>query len=525
MYKLAKKRLARLINARNQELLCGGKKGLEKESLRVDAHGVIAQTSHPTSLGATVTHPYITTDYSEALLELITPPYSDLRDTLQFLHELHQFVTGRLGDEILWASSMPCAVEDDKSIPIAEYGASNVGFMKHVYRRGLEYRYGRRMQAISGVHFNYSVPEEFWSVFKDEENDAGTLQDFVADRYFGLIRNFQRYAWLVPYLFGASPAVCKSFLCGRTTHFANFDESTYYLPYATSLRMSDIGYKNKNQAVLDVSYSSLDEYVASLTHAIETPYPEYEAVGVKRDGKYVQLSTNILQIENEFYSFVRPKQITLSGEKPSVALRKGGVQYVEIRALDVIAHDPIGVHEEQLRFLEAFLLFCLLQESPEIDEREQRGIDYNERTVALRGREPGLSLQGKDGWRTLANWAGELFDEIAPFCEILDSHSEDDGTRYDQALTVQRAKLADPALLPSTQILAAMREQQLTFAEYAMALSKQHARYFSSEQLDDQRVAYHNNVAAESLEEKKRLEMSDTMTFEKYLQRYFAQTL
>ena len=412
MYKIAEQRLRRLLNAGDEGLLRGGKKGLEKESLRVTADGQIAQSPHPASLGSTLTHPYITTDYSEALIELITPPSPDITETTAFLTEIHQYVYQHLQDELLWAASMPCAVGDDKSIPIADYGSSNVGMMKHVYRRGLEYRYGRRMQAISGIHFNYSLPEQFWPVFQDEEDDAGSLQEFIGDKYFALIRNFIRFEWLVLYLFGSSPAICKSFLAGRATRFEEFDPSTYYLPYATSLRMSDIGYKNKNQAVLNIAYNSLDEYVSSLTRAIETPYPEYEAVGVIRDGQYMQLNTNILQIENEFYSFVRPKQTTLSGEKPTVALKRRGVQYVEIRALDVGLLDPCGVNDAQLRFLEIFLLFCLLQDSPLIDAQEQRSIDYNERTVALRGREPGLKLQQNNHWRGLAEWLQEIFTQL-----------------------------------------------------------------------------------------------------------------
>src|SRR5699024_7152367 len=340
-----------------------------------------------------LTHPYITTDYSEALLEFVTPPYSEVQETLAFLSLTHQFAYHHLDKELLWATSMPCAVSDDRDVPIARYGCSNVGQMKHVYRRGLGYRYGRIMQTIAGVHFNYSLPESFWPVFKEQENNAQPLHEFINDHYCCLLRNFHRCSWLIPYLFGASPAVCKSFLKAKPERFASFDRGTYFLPYATSLRMSDIGYKNKTQAHLDIPYNTLSEYITGLTQAIETPYPPYEDIVIVVDGEYRQLNANILQIENEYYSFIRPKQIAQPGEKPTLALKRRGVQYVEVRALDVSAYDPLGVNENQLRFLEALLILCLLKESPTLDADKRQEADYNQRAAACCGRDPHLKLQ------------------------------------------------------------------------------------------------------------------------------------
>ncbi len=313
MSHVLQQRMIRLLENDHKGLLVGGKKGVEKESLRVSRDGKIAQTPHPAVLGSALTNPHITTDYSEALLELITPPFTEIDETLKFLSQVHQFIYGKLDDEMLWATSMPCLLEGESSIPIASYGTSNVGKMKHVYRRGLEYRYGRTMQAIAGVHFNYSLPERFWPVFQDMENNSKALKDFVSDCYFGLIRNFQRQGWLIPYLFGASPAVCRSFFNEPPSGFDEFGAGTYYQPYATSLRMSDIGYKNKAQADLGISYNNLEDYVRGLTQAIETPDPEYARVGVVVNGEYRQLNANILQIENEYYSFVRPKQVAVCG--------------------------------------------------------------------------------------------------------------------------------------------------------------------------------------------------------------------
>jgi len=210
------RRLAGVINARAPGVLQGGLKGVERESLRVTPGGLIATTPHPRALGSALTNEHITTDYSEALIELVTPPFPHTWELVQYLVDLHQFVYLNLPeDELLWATSMPCAIQGDESIPIAQYGRSNVGQMKTVYRRGLGARYGRVMQAISGVHFNYSFPDQFWPVLEDVVQGKATDQAFRSEIYFALLRNYRRHGWIVLYLFGNSPAICPSFLQGR----------------------------------------------------------------------------------------------------------------------------------------------------------------------------------------------------------------------------------------------------------------------------------------------------------------------
>jgi glutamate--cysteine ligase len=345
--------LAALINSGEPGIIQGGRKGVEKESLRVTPEGRIATTPHPRALGSALTNDNITTDFSEALIELVSPTFTTSWELLQYLLDLHQFVYRHLGDELLWATSMPCAVDTDEQIPIAQYGTSNVARMKTIYRKGLSLRYGRMMQAISGVHFNYSFPIPFWEAYAAmrESHDHG--QTFISSSYFDLLRNYRRFGWIVLYLFGVSPVVCKSFLRGNQENLPELSGGTLYEPYATSLRMSDLGYRNRNQAGLAVSVNSLDEYVRYLTRAILTPHPPYEALGVKVKGEYEQLNANILQIENEYYSFIRPKRVARSGERPTKALQRAGVEYVEVRALDVSAFDPVGVNQNKPRALSA----------------------------------------------------------------------------------------------------------------------------------------------------------------------------
>src|SRR5215510_11606283 len=305
--------LAALVNAGEPQVLQGGRKGVEKESLRVVPGGTLAYSPHPRELGSALTNEHITTDFSEALIELVTPAFTQSWELLQYLLDLHQFVYRHLEDELLWATSMPCAIGGgDDAIPLAQYGTSNVGRMKTIYRNGLGLRYGRMMQAISGVHFNYSFPARFWEAYSALRESRDSGQQFVSASYFDLLRNYRRYGWIVLYLFGVSPVVCKSFLRGRTVSLEQLTADTAYEPYATSLRMSDVGYRNRNQAGLSVSVNSLDEYIRDLTRAITTPHPPYEAIGVKvktaAGEQYKQLNANILQIENEYYSFIRPKR-------------------------------------------------------------------------------------------------------------------------------------------------------------------------------------------------------------------------
>ena len=388
LYQLAEQRLKALFNSSDKSTLRDSLIGLEKETLRVNPQGGLAQTPHPSVLGSALTNPHITTDYSEALLEIVTPPSKDMSEVLDFLSDTQRFIYTHLSDELLWATSMPCVVAGETSIPIAKYGSSNAGLMKTIYRRGLGLRYGRVMQVIAGVHFNFSFADDFWPVFFDISNQNGNFQELKSENYFALIRNLQRFGWLIPYLFGASPAVCKSFLQGKETTLQEFNETTYYEPYATSLRMGDIGYQNNKESEVGVeaNYTSLQDYISSLQHAIETPCPEYEKLGVEIAGKYQQLSANILQIENEYYSTVRPKQITHKYEKPIEALRERGVSYVELRSLDVNASHPLGINEEQLYFLQVLMLFCLCHESPAINESEKIEIDDNEMLTAhIRG--------------------------------------------------------------------------------------------------------------------------------------------
>lgn len=508
------------------DAFAGGLTGIEKESLRVGADGVIAQTPHPVGLGSALMHPWITTDYSEALLELITPPFVGPDRALDFLAQLQHFVYERLDDELLWSASMPCVVQGEAGIPIASYGHSNLGMMKTVYRRGLGYRYGKVMQVIAGTHFNYSFPKQLWPAWQTRLKDGQPLQAFISDRYFHTIRNLLRHGWLVPYLFGASPAVCKSFLCGQTsTRLEVYNESSYYGPYATSLRMCDIGYQNSREAELGfkADYDSLDAYVASLSRAITTPCPRYAEIGVQVAGEYRQLNANMLQIENEYYSSVRPKQLLVGNEKPTLALARRGVRYIELRSLDINPFDPRGINEQQCHFLECFMLFCLLADSPRIDRQERREIDVNLDAVCYRGREPGLNLTHDGRTLSLQDWGTEICDEMSVCADLLDTHAA--GTPYRDALQAQLAAVQDASLTYSARVLAEMDEYGEGYFDFAKRMSTRHQRHFLELEPDRAQTRAFENSVIQSLEEQQAAEVAETQSFDDFLEEYFAQTL
>lgn len=513
-------RLTRLASYPADGLLAGGRFGIEKESLRVTPDGRITRTAHPAALGSALENRYITTDYSEALLEFVTPPVGSTWEALQFLCDLHQYTYAAIGDEILWPTSMPCVIAADADVPLARYGTSNVGRMKTVYRRGLGYRYGRKMQAIAGVHFNYSPPESFWPVFREVEKSRAAAMAFRSSAFMGLVRNVRRLDWLLLYLFGVSPAVAASFPERPDGVLEQLDAETLYGRYATSLRMSDMGYQNSNQAAICVSTNSLEEYIDGLSRAVHTPHAPYQQIGVRDDSGYRQLNANLLQIENEYYGAIRPKCVARTGERPTSALLRGGIEYVELRALDVSPYDPVGINAQQMRFLEIFLIYCLLEDSPPIEESERVSNAANHAAVAVQGRRPGLKLQRVSGPAELSTWARDICTRIRAVAEFMDP----DGSRgYVAAVDMQARVVDDPDQAPSARLLTELGETGQTFLEFAMTTGREFADYFRA--MDPALNTNWASFAAESrdsLERQAAIEAADTLSFDQYVANYYA---
>ncbi|MFJ2540101.1 glutamate--cysteine ligase [Pseudomonas sp. NPDC087614] len=523
MSELLNRRLALLGERANLSLLEQCLHGIERECLRVTSEGRLAQTPHPEALGSALTNEKITTDYSESLLEFITPALPDPADTLASLDRIHRFAYSKLGNEYLWSPSMPCPLPAEEDIPIAYYGTSNIGQLKYVYRKGLALRYGKTMQCIAGIHYNFSLPEKLWPLLRETEGFVGTDRDFQSSSYIALIRNFRRYSWLLMYLFGASPALDAGFLRGRSHQLEQLDPDTLYLPYATSLRMSDLGYQSNAQAGLTPCYNDLTSYTDSLRKAVATPYAPYVEVGTHKDGEWVQLNTNILQIENEYYSNIRPKRVTYSGERPIQALVARGIQYVEVRCLDINPFLPMGIDLTESRFIDAFLLYCALNDSPLLTNTSCSNATSNFLSVVKEGRRPGLQLQRDGEPVEMKAWAVELLEKIAPLAALLDqSHG---GDAHSKALDAQLAKVRDPSLTPSAQVLAAMAEHKESFAQFSLRQSQAHAEFFRNESLTADEQAKFEELARSSLVAQAELEQNEVGDFDVFVGSYQASIL
>lgn len=505
-------------------LLQGMLRGIERESLRMQSDGFLSQQAHPQALGSALTHPHITTDYSEALMEFITPPQSSIQHALDYLRDIHSVVHQHLGEgEKLWPLSMPCMLDEtDDGIPLAQYGSSNIGRFKTLYRRGLGVRYGRRMQTISGVHYNLSFPEHLFAALQQHESDeqlkALSLQDYRSHRYLGLIRNFIRLTPLVMFLVGASPSVCQCFMTGREHHLLPLLRGTLYLPYATALRMGNFGYQNSAQKKLGIHYNDLTGYLDGLQKAVKTPYLPFSRLGLDdATGEPIQINDHVLQIENEYYSLVRPKQVPQEGETPSQALANRGIGYVELRAVDVNPYSPIGIDEHTAGFLEVLALYCLLQDSPALLDAEQSIIEKNQAEVVNRGRAPNAHIQEGDVKTPIEAWGQQYVTAMQPLAVLLDQSYATQ--LYSQALERMMVRLHEVDETLSAHMIADTIRHGGTWG-FGSYMAQQHAHAYEQHTLRPETQTYFDEIAVQSIQQQQQLEQAQGLSFADYVAQY-----
>ncbi len=511
------------------DLLLGMRRGIERETLRMQADGYIAKTPHPPALGSALTHPYVTTDYSEALLELITPPLESPQATLGFLYDLHAMVQQHLpAGETLWPLSMPCLLDSEETqIPLAQYGSSNLGQFKTLYRHGLGLRYGRRMQTIAGLHYNLSFPPEFFAAWQKnmlaeqvetEHTTALSLRQFTDVAYLGLIRNFIRLTPLVIYLLGASPAVCACFLTGRKHQLQPLVKGTLHLPYATALRMGKLGYQNSAQRQLGIHYNDLADYIAGIRQAIATPYTDFAALGLDDvDGTPLQINDHVLQLENEYYSLVRPKQVAKASETPAQALEQRGIGYVELRAVDIDPYSVIGIELETACFLEILALSCVLSPSPALQFAEEERISRNQARVVEAGRQPDLLFELVDAQMPFSHWAAQQLEQMQSAAECLDqAHG---GQAYQQALQLMQQRIKQPEQTRSAQILTDIMAVNGGW-QFGYGLAVEHAATLLQSPMSTQLVANFEQLAVQSMQQQRQIEQSDQIAFKEFLAPY-----
>ncbi len=518
--------IAFMASKSGQELLTRLHRGIEKEGLRVDSQNRLALTAHPEKLGSALTNPWLTTDFSESLLEFITPVQQSIEATLDYLRNIHVLASRNLNGERIWAASMPCLLPADDLIPIAQYGSSNVAKMKSIYRMGLGHRYGRAMQTVAGIHYNFSMPEAYWqAAFSEAKKNNSTshveLQDYINARYFDLIRNFRRNYWLLIYLLGSAPCFDKSFVKDRPHSMQELNDSDLYLPKATSLRMGDLGYQSVAQQSLFVCYNELETYIETLGEAIHIPYPDYENIGIIEDGEYQQLSTALLQIENEFYSPIRPKRVTKSGETPLRALAGRGIEYIEVRCLDINPFFDVGIDAQTIRFLDAFLLYCLNNESPLCDKEEFALISENQARIVNQGRDPDLTIFCGKKEIPMRECARHMLADIGKIASQLD-HAHD-SSDYLASVNLQMQRIEDASLTPAAHYLQTMAENNETHVQISGRLTSQYAEEFEQYPLAKDVEQSLLAEAEQSLLKKAELERNDSISFEEFLDNYYKQ--
>ncbi|MBS3796242.1 glutamate--cysteine ligase [Pseudoalteromonas sp. BDTF-M6] len=514
-------RLSALSAPSELAAIVGIQRGIEREALRTNKQGGLSTRPHPIAIGCALTNSMITTDFSEALLEFITPVSDDPEETLAQLRDLQKFTLEQLDGELLWPVSMPCYIQDQDEIPLAQFGSSNIGRMKTLYREGLKNRYGSMMQAIAGVHFNISFPQSLWRSLQKQSGDTGDLQSFISDGYLGLIRNFKRELWLISYLFGASPALCSSFLEGRKTDlpFKSLGKGSLYLEHGTALRLGDLGYTNSAQSSLRVMYNSLEEYVDGLKKAISLPSDLYQDLNDYHAAQPQQLNKNILQIENEFYSPIRPKRNARSGEKPTQALLRGGIEYIEIRALDVNPFADTGIDLQQIHFLDVFLTYCLLKASPQMSWDEQTRTQENLDLVVNQGRDPELVLKRGDQEVLLTHWAADIFAELAQVADYMDKAY---GVNYYRETVNELASWVEaPEKTTSGRYMSQLLANNEDNGVYALTLAKDYLEQHQQWQYHSFDKAYLQQQAEQSVQAQKDIEAADSLSFEAFLDDYF----
>ena len=491
-------------------------RGIEKESLRVDSAGKISQKPHPKGLGSALTNPYITTDFSEALVELVTPTFNSAEECLEFLSDLHVFVNQNLEDESLWPLSMPCSIDSEEEIPIGNYGLSNQGMMKTIYRRGLSNRYGSMMQAIAGIHYNFSFSDNFLKILAD--SNSHNLKELKNEVYLGIARNFRRYGWLYLLLYGSSPITSKSFAANRSHDLDNLNSDDLYKANATSLRMGDLGYISHAQDNLNISYNSLKDYSSDLKNALKTTYQEYKELGEFKGGERIQLNDSIIQIENEYYSTIRPKRVCPSGERPINVLNDQGIDYLEVRCIDLNPNSFVGISREQVYFLDLLILYCFFTESPEILEDESKELFKNHKTIVNDGRDPGAKIKTLNGDVFVKEEAMRILDGMSEVATFMDEEVFKEGSIWSETVGNQKKIIENYDLSLSGSLLEEVNKSGLTFQEYGLGISLAHKKQMNDLETDNDNEF--RNKASESLKSAKKLEEEHQISFENYLEEF-----
>lgn len=367
-----------------------GMYGVEREMLRVDKDGMISFKLHPEELGDKFTNPYITTDFAESQIEIITPPLSTMEEVYGFLNLLYDTVALNIGEELLWPQSMPSIITD--RIPVAEFGDHEDARKATEYRERLLLKYGGKKQLISGLHFNFSVDEEIIKVLYENGIQTVNYRNFKEQVYLKAARNYLRYRWLLVYIMGNTTTVHGTFIDDSdcTKCFKEINKDSFYLENGISYRNGECGYRNLIDLYPD--YSSVENYVKSIE-------------------KYI--SDGLIDSHKELYSQVRIKP----GDTEDFlnSLKTDGIKYLEFRTIDVNPFERSGISLDDLRFLELFNIYILLKEESDYELWQEEAME-NQNLISKFGKKT-IKLK-KDGEYILKDqWIKNILREIADMAE------------------------------------------------------------------------------------------------------------
>ncbi|MFR1317177.1 MAG: bifunctional glutamate--cysteine ligase GshA/glutathione synthetase GshB [Clostridium perfringens] len=425
--------------------------GLEKENVRVTERGNLALTPHPKTFGDREKNPYIKTDFSESQLEMVTPVCNTLEEVYSFICNLNKVVSLEImkNGEFLWPQSNPPILPREEEIPIAKLSNRE----DELYRENLSYKYGKKKQVISGIHYNFSFKEEFIKLLYKELKVEKDFREFKDDIYLRMARNFQKYHWLLIYLTGASPVFHESYIDEIKKEGEKLGEDSYYIKDDTSLRNSSYGYKNKRDYY--VSYNSIEEYASDIKNLVN----DKEIQSIK-----------------EYYNPIRLK--SLGSEDMLESLINKGIDYLEVRLLDL---DPLsiqGVSKETLYLVHLFMIYTLLKENKEVTYKEHEEFFQNHDMVALKGRneeaviyENGVPVLLKDKGR-------EILSEMGEIVEILFSNNEEFKNVIKRALE----KINNPHDTISEKLIKDIKEEG--YINFHMRLAKEYLNNFKNKEFN-----------------------------------------
>ncbi|WP_067840953.1 glutamate--cysteine ligase [Amphibacillus sediminis] len=461
-------------NKEKRKALLDIKCGIERETQRIDQNGQIALTDHPKIFGDKIENSQITVDFAENQLEFVTKVHTKTDSLLDELDRIHNLANEGIGSELMWPLSMPPRLPDEKMIRIAQFDQSETGNEKEIYRRGLALRYGKPIQMISGIHYNFSLGTSLTKILSGNLSEGLSGQNAINALYMRLARNFMKHRWLLIYLFGASPIadssydeVLKKELSKIGANMEQFnEEKSMFHDYATSLRVSRFGYSTEITEQFPISYHDLSSYVKGMEQLLTTKHDRYVKLGTHINDHQVQLNTNVIQNESEFYAPIRLKRMGLNHETQTEALKRAGIQYVEVRLLDINPFEKLGINKQQLDFMHLFMLYCLLEDDQPLSNQALQLAKINHHLVAILGRLSRLKLYDSHGKRILLqNLANQIFNKLADLARLIDN---DRHGYYCQVVMNEKAKLYDQSLLYSELSIKEMNARHESFLDFGL---------------------------------------------------------